>query len=537
MVQRIPNRLELATDANGNVTGLVGSDGKTHATLGTNFITVGAGGMYTSIDDAMTYLCALGGTDVWSETVGAGTVAVTQHSDVVTGTGTAFLTDIEPGDYVSIAGDGGVLTAAGPLCHALWGVHSNTSLRLGTGFLGASGSGKAYSIWRPVKYHVLLLPGVHELTGTFALPQGMHLTIRGFGVGVTRLEHVGASTIAFQRSNYIDFGLMSTYMRDSSADIFGYIGGLGVTDCGLGKFNIHDIDTDYAGQESTSVGPAVMHLRGSMIRVANITGRCASAFAVTMSDYIEYENVHFEAYNAGADCIQSAAYGAFSSTKPWIYNNVGVDRKLAGITGAGAICEFNGPSFIDTSFANTKKVYVNDAYFIDHDQQGATAPSCMQIAANMGNSEIYLSNVIIDGVRGLNLIAGATVSVYAKDVRDLNNQPPHFISTTTPYYSDTPGAQDVAYAGTITPKAGLGRTIRVGTLTGNTTIAAPLYPLKGQRLTFVFTQDGTGGRTITWNAVFKKAADGAGTANKKGATTFEYDGTNWMQVSGALTFA
>jgi hypothetical protein len=42
----------------------------------------------------------------------------------------------------------------------------------------------------------------------------------------------------------------------------------------------------------------------------------------------------------------------------------------------------------------------------------------------------------------------------------------------------------------------------------------------------------TGGRTITWNAAFKKAADGAGTANQKGATSFVYDGTNWVQVGG-----
>lgn len=45
------------------------------------------------------------------------------------------------------------------------------------------------------------------------------------------------------------------------------------------------------------------------------------------------------------------------------------------------------------------------------------------------------------------------------------------------------------------------------------------------------------GRAITWNAAFKKAADGAGTASQRGATRFIYDGTNWLQTGGALVWA
>lgn len=95
-----------------------------------------------------------------------------------------------------------------------------------------------------------------------------------------------------------------------------------------------------------------------------------------------------------------------------------------------------------------------------------------------------------------------------------------------------------AYAATInTAVSPFYQTIVIpGTLTGNTTIANPTNPRRGQRLTYVFTQDGTGGRTITWGSAFKAAANGNGTAGQKGATTFVYDGTNWQQESGALTF-
>lgn len=74
-------------------------------------------------------------------------------------------------------------------------------------------------------------------------------------------------------------------------------------------------------------------------------------------------------------------------------------------------------------------------------------------------------------------------------------------------------------------------------MTGNLTINAPTNPRTGAMLVFGFTQDATGGRTITWNAVFKNVTDGTGAPNQKGATSFVYDGANWVQVGGALAWA
>jgi len=93
--------------------------------------------------------------------------------------------------------------------------------------------------------------------------------------------------------------------------------------------------------------------------------------------------------------------------------------------------------------------------------------------------------------------------------------------------------QDIAYAASITPDASLGERVIVGILTGNITINAPANPRKGGKLEFVFEQDGTGARIITWNSAFKKAADGAGTAGQKTASSYIYDGAHWVQVSGA----
>lgn len=75
----------------------------------------------------------------------------------------------------------------------------------------------------------------------------------------------------------------------------------------------------------------------------------------------------------------------------------------------------------------------------------------------------------------------------------------------------------------------------VSTLTGNATVAAPLNPTRGQRITLTFIQDGTGGRTVGWHTVFKQSwADTGNTLNKRSSISFTYDGTNWNQ-DGAQT--
>jgi hypothetical protein len=67
-------------------------------------------------------------------------------------------------------------------------------------------------------------------------------------------------------------------------------------------------------------------------------------------------------------------------------------------------------------------------------------------------------------------------------------------------------------------------------LTAARLVGAPIAPGIGQRVVFCFVQDGTGGRAVTWNAVFKGSWSNTGnTANKRSSIAFVYDGTNWNQ--------
>ena len=94
--------------------------------------------------------------------------------------------------------------------------------------------------------------------------------------------------------------------------------------------------------------------------------------------------------------------------------------------------------------------------------------------------------------------------------------------------------QAIAYAASIFPSLLRGEIVDVGTLTGNIGVGVPTSAARGLRLTFNFTQDATGGRTVTWNAVFKVNWTPDTAANKRNTITFEYDGTNWVQVSAAV---
>lgn len=92
------------------------------------------------------------------------------------------------------------------------------------------------------------------------------------------------------------------------------------------------------------------------------------------------------------------------------------------------------------------------------------------------------------------------------------------------------GVQSLAYAASVTPDPYKGGTVLM-TLTGNLTINAPSNPYAGQRLQFVFTQDATGGRTVTFAAAFKTAWTPTTTANARNVIEFVHDGANWLQTS------
>ena len=81
------------------------------------------------------------------------------------------------------------------------------------------------------------------------------------------------------------------------------------------------------------------------------------------------------------------------------------------------------------------------------------------------------------------------------------------------------------------------------TLAGNRTLAAPTNATTGQFISLLIIQDGTGSRTLTWNAVFEFASDTAPTltttADLGDVFVFRYNGSKWLEVgrNQALTLS
>ena len=76
------------------------------------------------------------------------------------------------------------------------------------------------------------------------------------------------------------------------------------------------------------------------------------------------------------------------------------------------------------------------------------------------------------------------------------------------------------------------------TLGANRTMAAPTNNTTGQFISILVIQDGTGSRTLTWNAVFEFADDTAPTltttASKGDVFVFRYNGSKWLEVGRNL---
>ena len=81
------------------------------------------------------------------------------------------------------------------------------------------------------------------------------------------------------------------------------------------------------------------------------------------------------------------------------------------------------------------------------------------------------------------------------------------------------------------------------TLGGNRTLAAPTNNSTGQFISILVIQDGTGSRTLTFNAVYEFASDTAPTltttANLGDIFVFRYNGSKWLEVgrNQALTLS
>jgi hypothetical protein len=91
---------------------------------------------------------------------------------------------------------------------------------------------------------------------------------------------------------------------------------------------------------------------------------------------------------------------------------------------------------------------------------------------------------------------------------------------------DLPGQVATAFSATPVFDASAGTSFTI-TLTGNVTSSSVTNPTAGETITFIITQDGTGGRTFVWPANFKGASNIGTDANNVSLQSFYYTGSVW----------
>lgn len=108
----------------------------------------------------------------------------------------------------------------------------------------------------------------------------------------------------------------------------------------------------------------------------------------------------------------------------------------------------------------------------------------------------------------LTAIAALTTTAFARGL--LDDADAAAVRTTIGFAAavNTPRISTVSYGATVTPDCSTTDVLNIGALTGNLTLAAPSgTPVDGQILTVRLVQDGTGGRTITYNAIYAFGTD------------------------------
>lgn len=180
-------------------------------------------------------------------------------------------------------------------------------------------------------------------------------------------------------------------------------------------------------------------------------------------------------------------------------------------------------------------------------QNGADGATLTDIDVDEGSTVIstknnFVGNLTYSGLQnGIRLNATSSANYVSDTVGNTTRQLVLDNSANANFLSQNrSGIQSpTSSAGVLNIDAAAGSLVKV-TLTENVTVSPNNFPyasLPGGVLEFVFTQDGTGGRTVAFSGSFKSDwSDTGNTANKVSSIRFVFDGTHYQQIGAQMLY-
>lgn len=519
---------------------------------GENVYTVGSGGRFATLDAALAFLASETGYEAVSHPATTGDV--TQYSDEVTNVSTDLTSYALPGDLIYFDDDEAgaptiiVTSLAQATYYPIYDLRA-TTLRLMTGRVGGTGTGVGIQLYRPKKYTIVLLPGFHDLDTSYTLPDRAAVKIMGLSKETTFIAKSGSAAITHARHGYLSLENVTIYGQDGAITSNHTLITEPVAlpfDAGFGVFSFNNIDTAVIRPNASATNDLFI-FRGSAFFMDNV--RASEGFntiGTVKTDLAVINNIALTS-SQNHHCLAVQCVHKYQHTKDWHINNLDLIRKDNSIGDPTRQTDrvLTMTTALYGGAGAGKTIYMRSGKIIDLDSDSSIMGP---FYADIGlNDELHINDFVIDyiGTGGVSDIVLDTQNgageVFFDNVRDIAGNSPTITDNDGAgviYNYSQNGLQSLAYSATRSSNPNLGGVIKIGALTGNITMSAPTNPILGQQVTYIFEQDGTGGWTITWDAVFSKSADpAAGTAGQKASTSFRYDGAEWVQIGGALAWA
>jgi len=489
------------------------------ATLGSNVITVGAGGMYATIQEAInaisgrTFFEQLNSTETTYYPTTATAWGLNSSFITVSSWLQIFIAEFDlQRTWLKLAGDSRLnrIQALNPATTQIYTAHPRIEATIG--------AAQAISYYREKPVTILLLDSTYSGEYTVNAPMSI------------RIDSVNRTTLY----SGVTIGANASYGRVSFGGNINIAGNIFGSDSQSNLILEMEPGCSFAngGTDGSAGMLAELVLNGNLFNQNGATP-LSHFFLMDARGDITVNNASVRFGVAAVNTPDVRLFDSLSARK-FVVNGLSavIDDPFNTLVNVWLFGQAAAsPSIGDFVINNVHitSVYPSSAnvYVMDEDTAGA---------GNITSGKtIALNNVSIGGnISGVKKLfkSGATSNsiVYVNDTHGGLVDTPSSGSVT---YADT---QSIAYAAAITPNLSSGNNVVVGTLTGNITVNAPLNPRKGQILTLNYTSDATVGRTITYNAVFKASVVPVSTANAKASHMFVYDGTKWIQTGGALVW-